>query len=64
MPCQKVKVELVQSARQSRLLLLPPLVSSLKAGGAIQQERKEDATYLAAASGLHHLMNAAISTMD
>jgi hypothetical protein len=38
--------------------------SSLKAGGvAIKQERKEDATYLAAASGLHHLMNAATSTM-
>jgi hypothetical protein len=38
-------------------------LSSLKAVPAIKQERKEDDTYLAAASGLHHLMNAATSTM-
>ena len=37
--------------------------ASLKTGAAGKQERKEDATYLAAASGLHHLMNAATSTM-
>ena len=54
-----MRFELVESiARLSPDFISFSSFSALKAGAAIKQERKEDAAYLPAASGLHHLTNA------